>query len=1103
MKNIYLSIYISLFCTIFSVSSQAQNKGKYLQNKPARSGFRISDSAHYAANSFLVKLKKESKKSFKQSGIEMFKKSVAPDIIILSLERIFKGEADTKGEFDRELYYTVKYKSTLNLEEVLLKINSLSFIEIAEPAKKNESFSMAPNDPLVDTIAMNSPYEWQLKTVHAFKAFEVEKGDTNIVTGISDLGTDYSHEDLLKNMKYNIADPIDGVDNDNDGYIDNYYGWDFGNNDNNPKPDAGPQNYKHGTFVGGCAFMVPDNGLGGAGTGYNCKYLPIKISDSSTAITGGYQSIDYAVLKHLQIINLSWGGQGTYSQIEQDVINHAVANGVMVIAAAGNAKADVIYYPAGYDNVLAVAATDINDTLGTTWSNIVDICAPGIDVISTMGTFFYLNDAGSSFASPTVTGAAALVLSHFPQYNGLQAAEQLRVTADVIDTIPANRKYKGKMGLGRMNMYRALTKTDAVSVRSTLNIIASSATINKIQGRFVNYLSPASGVKVKLTSNSPYITLIDTVFTLPSLGTLDSAKNTASPFTFTFAANAPYNLAIDFTYRFDYGQGYLDYQNFTLSGLNPDFLDLDSNAITASITNNGRIGYVTPGSDGGDGFTYQGYNLQYEMGIMVNTHKNKLSNCVLSADGQSFDNDFSVVRKSEYVNVPFANQYITTMLADNNVDKVGVQVVQRSYEVNGNGLNKTVFLEYRIKNTNASALDSLNFTLYNDWDIPTIATTDANYYTHNKCVWSASSKMSYTYNVSANTFYAGTALLTNDKPIFYALDNAYSPTNTYNGFSDSEKYLVSSNGTVKSTSGLKTSTGGDVSENIGYTLFNVLPGETRVVAFAVMAGDNLADLQASAAAAQAAYKLLKTSPAPVLALNNMICKNTAAVINPANADSIVVYQKAGGTAVYTGRNYVSNLLRADTTFYVTGNDSLFASTAVTTSYLIQHPASAFTANADNNVSGKIDFVSTSNTGIYTWDWYFGDNTTGSGAGLSHVYAVDGMYTVTLVVTDATGCRDTSVSNVTASVATDINQQSLAGHILKIFPNPANDILHFSSDGYVDIEIYDLLGRSIHSLQLTGADDYVTISTKELGEGTYIVKASTEDRQELIKLVITH
>ena len=132
---------------------------------------------------------------------------------------------------DLSLIYEIKYISDIPLEKAINELISTGMGQSAEPhylPHLLENPVYIPND---SKLAL----QYNLKKVRAFEGWSISKGDTNTVIGISDTGTDIDHPDLVGNIKYNYEDPIDGIDNDNDGYTDNFYGWDLVENDNNPQ----------------------------------------------------------------------------------------------------------------------------------------------------------------------------------------------------------------------------------------------------------------------------------------------------------------------------------------------------------------------------------------------------------------------------------------------------------------------------------------------------------------------------------------------------------------------------------------------------------------------------------------------------------------------------------------------------------------------------------------------------------------------------------------------------------------------------------------------------------------------------------------------------
>ena len=263
-------------------------------------------------------------------------------------------------------------------------------------------------------IPIFSFIQYQISQINAFSAWDIEKGDTNVVIGIVDDGCQWNHPDLAANVKINYADPINGIDDDHDGYIDNYRGWDLGNNDNDPNND-GPGALAHGTHVAGDADAVTDNAIAIASPGFNCKFLPVKVTDFSGVITVGYEGIVYAADHGCSVINCSWGATEG-ANYQQDIINYASINkNALVIAAAGNDNADETFYPASYNHVISVANVDGSDVKASTsdYNYNVAVSAPGENIYSTTYDSVYTLLSGTSMSCAVAAGAAAIIKSHF------------------------------------------------------------------------------------------------------------------------------------------------------------------------------------------------------------------------------------------------------------------------------------------------------------------------------------------------------------------------------------------------------------------------------------------------------------------------------------------------------------------------------------------------------------------------------------------------------------------------------------------------------------------------------------------------------------------
>jgi subtilisin family serine protease/photosystem II stability/assembly factor-like uncharacterized protein len=363
--------------------------------------------------------------------------------------------------------------------EVAKRLDHSGEFEYVEPKYMSHTFD-TPND--IDYAAQQALYFNQM---NAPAGWAITKGDSNVVIADVDGGTDWQHPDLQANLWINKAEDTNGdgkfeptastsggddngVDNDNNGFVDDVIGWNFTNNSNNPIGSLA-FNYTHGTATASHFGAVTNNTIGMAGSSWNCRIMPICASSAQSDgdIEFGYEGIQYAYANGAKVINCSWGRTGAASRFEQDVINAAAQAGALVVAAAGNDASISDYvpqYPANYRNVLGVGAVTSGVDILAPFSNYgltVPVYAPGTDIWGAM-TDGSTADAGSgtSYASPLTAGLAGLVKSLHPTWTPQEIATQIRMTSDSIGPI---------LGHGRINFGRALTETHA-----GLEILSSS-----------------------------------------------------------------------------------------------------------------------------------------------------------------------------------------------------------------------------------------------------------------------------------------------------------------------------------------------------------------------------------------------------------------------------------------------------------------------------------------------------------------------------------------------------------------------------------------------------------------------------------------------------
>ena len=340
--------------------------------------------------------------------------------------------------------YDIEVKDGKDTEEVIEKLEDDPKVEYAEPDYLR-SVSVTPNDYYWSI-------QWGLSKIKAPAGWDQHTGSPSIIVAVVDTGVDTAHPDL--------ADKI-------------VAGYDYVNNDNDPMDDHG-----HGTHAAGIAAASTNNGIGVAGVGWNVKIMPMKVLSGTG---NGYDSwvasgIRGAVDRGAHVINLSLGGAG-FSQTLKDATDYAIANNVVVVAAAGNTGSATINYPAGNPNVIGVGATDSSDKIASfsTYNSTVDVSAPGVNIASTYwnsGQHAYAYMSGTSMAAPHVAGLVGLVKSKWSTYTVSQVADRIQSYSDDLGS-PGRDDY---YGYGRINAQRALA-----SAASTNVSVSTSASRKKIR----------------------------------------------------------------------------------------------------------------------------------------------------------------------------------------------------------------------------------------------------------------------------------------------------------------------------------------------------------------------------------------------------------------------------------------------------------------------------------------------------------------------------------------------------------------------------------------------------------------------------------------------
>jgi len=288
--------------------------------------------------------------------------------------------------------------------------------------------------------------------IDAPEAWETTTGQSSVIVAVIDTGVEYTHPDLVDNIWTNPGEiPDDGIDNDGNGFVDDVYGWDFFQNDNDPMDE-----HSHGTHVAGTIAAVGDNDLGVTGVSWNATIMSMRFlgPDGSGSTFGALQSLDYAVAMGATVSNNSYGSPDRSTSFG-NAIGAAGDAGHVFVAAAGNSATDndnssTPHYPSNHeaDNLIAVAATNRNDALS--WfssygATTVDLGAPGSSIRSTVLNGGYGSKSGTSMAAPHVAGAAALVLSIRPDFTPLQVKDALLAGVDPVPALDGKTVTGGRL----------------------------------------------------------------------------------------------------------------------------------------------------------------------------------------------------------------------------------------------------------------------------------------------------------------------------------------------------------------------------------------------------------------------------------------------------------------------------------------------------------------------------------------------------------------------------------------------------------------------------------------------------------------------------------
>lgn len=330
--------------------------------------------------------------------------------------------------------------------------------------------------------------QWGMNDIGVANAWKLAPISSDVVVAVIDTGVDYTHEDLAGNMWHNPREILNGLDDDNNGFVDDIVGWDFLGKDNKPYDMAGSlmdiilkgANPGHGTHCAGNVAAVGNNSKGISGVAPNAKIMALRfIGNEGGSTSDAILAIRYAVDNGAKVLSNSWGSEGddpadaSTNLALKEAIQYAQDHDVLFIAAAGNGHSGVGYdndtdakpgVPASYDNanIISVAAIDNTDKLGafSNWgAKTVDIAAPGVKIFSTVVQSGKYSDSigfagfslagwdGTSMATPHVAGAAALYWSAHPTKSWFEVKNAILATAKPIAAAQGKMTSNGKLNV--------------------------------------------------------------------------------------------------------------------------------------------------------------------------------------------------------------------------------------------------------------------------------------------------------------------------------------------------------------------------------------------------------------------------------------------------------------------------------------------------------------------------------------------------------------------------------------------------------------------------------------------------------------------------------
>ena len=428
-----------------------------------------------------------------------------------------KDTKEIKGDYkvigkNKLGFADIQIPSGKSVEEYAGFLSKQEEFEIIEYNIYGEYIDFIPNDTYLNN-------QWHLPVINAYKAWDITAGSPSVTVGILDSGTDWTHSDIglgsntCQNIYLNPGEDIwsnqndpstgNGIDDDNDGLVDDWKGWNYAYATN----DSRTTNY-HGTFVAGIVSAKTNNSHGIAGVAGGNDNSGVKLLLHCIGVDAPISSvIDDAIINAVdlgvKVIQLSLSVSP--STAINAAIQYAIDNNVTVVCASGNDSSSAVSYPASNTNVIAAGAINQNNERASfsNYGTNLDLVAPGVNIYSTTLNNSYTTNGGTSFAAPQVSGITALLFSVNPNLTAQQVRNIIESTAQKVRTDSTtaghpNGTWNDQMGYGLVDAYAAVQAACPTVVNFTNQTVTSDTTVVSCGDINVRNVTVTNGARLTL-----------------------------------------------------------------------------------------------------------------------------------------------------------------------------------------------------------------------------------------------------------------------------------------------------------------------------------------------------------------------------------------------------------------------------------------------------------------------------------------------------------------------------------------------------------------------------------------------------------------------------